>query len=90
MYCLLPGLPVVLVVGLTTNPIIFCLMRRRSIAVSRRTRMYYLTIAVADFLILLSVHLGQGFLGDGLKWASGGAVYLYIPRINNIFCKVCI
>lgn len=29
-----------------------------------------------------------GLLGDGLKYASGGTVYIYIPRINSFFCKV--
>ena len=80
-------LPCLIGAGLLLNPIIIIIMNKKKVSIKNRMRFYYTTLACGDVLTLLIVHFGQGYLGDGLKWATSGAYYIYIPRLSSFLCK---
>ncbi len=82
-YWMAYGLPVIVAIGLVSNPLIAIVMQKRQVAVKKRNKTYYTMLAVADFSILLVVHFGQGFLGDG-------HAPFFLITFDSAFCRVFI
>ena len=80
--------PLILFTGILSNFAVFCLMPKINNSLTFKIRMYYISLAVFDFLTLISYHLLQVFLGDSLYLATNGANYLFIDKKWTFSCKM--
>ena len=82
--------PVNCVIGFCENLIILYVLYHMKTGVGESSRMYYALLAIFNFSILLVMHLTNGFITNGLHFATQGKFYLSEPIHNLWFCKIYI
>ena len=53
------------------------------------TRVYFSVAAAGDITHLIVFPLISHWLGDGLRFVTGGSAYLYVVMINDVACILC-
>ena len=81
--------PVVVLVGLLGNLVVLLVLPQLTYAMSDKSRVQYICLAVFDLLTLLNFHFLQVFLGDSLYYATRGRYYFYLEKVTHISCKLC-
>ena len=82
--------PVNCVIGFCENLIILYVLYHMKTGVGESSRMYYALLAIFNFSNLLVLHLTNGFITNGLHFATQGKFYLSEPIYNLWFCKIYI
>lgn len=82
--------PVNCIIGFCENLTILYVLKQLKTGLSETVRIYYVMLAIFNFSNLLVLHLTNGFITNGLHFATQGTFYLSLPIYNLWFCRIYI